>query len=352
MSKEKLTSITSEELKLTHDDYFREGFEIKRVAVAFLKKKLPKKTLDCLDLEKLVIESRHLIDEVFKKTFTDVMYRVPIKGTKGKKHVNFFVIIEHKSRQDYLTIFQLWGYVHRVCRREFLATPKRDREKVNYRLPPVIAIIVYHGESQFRGKTELSELFAPLPGLENYLPKLQAILVDLSTIDDDDPLMNDPEVPELRMILMTLKVIFRKDAAMKVKEVIEALRPYSDDPDMRRVIRMTWVYLANNARHLKRGFDTLLGTFEEVIGEKVMSTLVEMWKAEGKTEGKAEGKAEGVAEGEARGEIRATLKQRFNGVSQDIRDAIQSITDLVALESLLAHAESCKSLDEFAEALR
>ena len=92
----------------------------------------------------------------------------------------------------------------------------------------------------------------------------------------------------------------------------------------------------------------VLGTFEEVIGEKVMSTLVEMWKAEGKTEGKAEGVTEGVA----KGEIRATLKQRFKEVPQEIKDAIQSMTDLTALESLLAHAESCKSLDEFAESLR
>jgi len=69
-------------------------------------------------------------------------------------------------------------------------------------------------------------------------------------------------------------------------------------------------------------------------------------------EGKAEGKAEGEAFGEVRGEIRATLKQRFKEIPQDIKDAIQSMTDLVALESLLAHAETCLSLDEFADALK
>jgi len=176
------------------------------------------------------------------------------------------------------------------------------------------------------------------------LPKLQAILVDLSTIDDDDPLMNDPEVPELRVILMTLKVIFRRDVAMKVKEVIEALKPYSDDPDMRRVIRRTWVYLANNARYLKRSLMTLQSTFEEVIGERVMSTLVEMWLAEGAVKGRAEG--------EAKGEIRAILRLRFREVPQEIKDAIQSMTDLVALQSLVVHAENCRSLEEFAEAIR
>ena len=337
MCKEEL--MTSESIKLTHDGYFRETFQTKRLAQAFLKKKLPMKTLACLDLEKLAVVDPHTTDEVFKETFADVAYRVPIKGTKGKKHVNFFVIIEHKSEQDYQTIFQLWSYVFRVCRREFLATSKRDRKRPGYRLPPVIAIIVYHGDRKFLGVTELSELFAPLPGMEDYLPKLQAILVDLSTIDDDDPIMNDPKVPELRVVLMTLKVIFRKDVAVKIKEVLEEMKPYSDDPAMRRIIRATWVYLANNAKHLKRSFSTLLDTFEDVVGEKVMSTLVEMWKAEGK------------AEGVAKGQLQATLKQRFKEVPQEIKDAIWSMTDLVALQSLVAHAETCQSLDEFAEAL-
>ena len=82
-----------------------------------------------------------------------------------------------------------------------------------------------------------------------------------------------------------------------------------------------------------------------------MSTLVEMWLAEGAVKGRAEGSAEGEAKGVVKGEIRATLKQRFGEVSQEVKDTIQSMTDLVALESLLAHAETCKSLDKFSEAL-
>jgi len=76
-----------------------------------------------------------------------------------------------------------------------------------------------------------------------------------------------------------------------------------------------------------------------------------LWKLEyysGLTAAKAEGKAEGVV----MGEIRATLKHRFGVVPQEIKEAVQSMTDLVALESLLAHAETCQSLNEFAEVLK
>ncbi len=43
------------------------------------------------------------------------------------------------------------------------------------------------------------------------------------------------------------------------------------------------------------------------------------------------GEAKGKAEGEAKGEIRAILRLRFKEVPQEIKDVIQSMTDLVTL---------------------
>jgi predicted transposase YdaD len=103
MSKAKSSSVIPEDLKLTHDGYFQETFQTKRLAKAFLRKVLPKETLKCLHLEKLTTEKRDNTDELFKGAIADIVYRVPIKGTK--EYVNFFVVMEHKSRQDHLTIF-------------------------------------------------------------------------------------------------------------------------------------------------------------------------------------------------------------------------------------------------------
>jgi hypothetical protein len=256
--------------------------------------------------------------------------------------VNFFVVIEHKSYQDFLTIFQLWGYVYRICRQEFLAAQERDEDKADYRLPPVVAVIVYHGESKFRGATELSELFLPLPGLEHHLPRLQAILFDLNSIADNDPLLNDPEVPELKVVLMVLKTVFRQDVALKIQDVLRELKPYSDDPAMRRIIRATWIYLAHNAKHLRRNFDTFIDTVQEVVGEKIMPTMVEIWKAEGKAEGKVEA---------GRNMILAVLRAKFNTIPKKVEDAVRSMNDPTALESFAVQAASCTSLEEFKKIL-
>ena len=345
MDPEKPLSIVPEDLKLSHDGYFRETFQVKRIARSFLRRTLSKKTRDCLDLRRLTVEPRHQTDDIFKEAIADVVYRVPIKGIK--EHVNFFVVVEHKSYQDFLTIFQLWGYVYRICRREFLAAMERGVSQTYYRLPPVVAIIIHHGESKFQGKTELAELFLPLPGLEDHLPKMQAILFDLNSIADDDPILSDSDAPELKVVLMVLKCVFRRDVALKIKDVLEELKPHSDDPATRRLIRATWVYLANNAKHLKRSFDTLRDTIQQVTGEKQMPTMVEIWKAEGLALGRAAGKAEGKAE-----MILTFLRTKFRRVPKGIEKAIRQMTDPIALDSLAARIVDCPSLDEFAKELK
>ena len=221
-----------------------------------------------------------------------------------------------------------------------------------YRHPPIVAIIVHHGATKFKGATELSEMFVPIPGLEQHFPGLRAILFDLSDIDDDDPILNDPKVPELKVVLMVLKVVFRKDVMMKVTDVIQALKPHSDDPATRRVIRATWVYLMNNARHLrKQNWGVLANTFKEVTGDEDMPTMVEVWKAEGKAEGVAEGEAKGKAEAKAEA-ILIVLRERFKKVPNVTESAIRQLRDPVALDSWTAYAASCKSMEEFVAALK
>ena len=205
-------------------------------------------------------------------------------------------------------------------------------------LPTIVAIIVYHGETQFKGATELAEMFQSLPGLEPYLPRMQAILFDLCSIDDDDPILNDPEVPELKVVFMVLKTVFRTDVALKVGDVIQALKPHSDDPATRRIILATWIYLVNNAEHLRRNMDVLQDTFKEIIGEKDMPTMVEIWKAEGKAEGKAE-------------TVLTVLRAKFQDVPQEVESALCQMRDPIALDSWAAQAATSLSMEEFAEAL-
>ena len=281
---------------MTHDRFFAETFKTKRLAKGFLRRTLPVILLDCLDLDGLTTEPRHLTDEQFREFITDVVYRVPIKGTD--QYADFFVFLEHKSFNDGWTIFQLWIYVVFVCLQEYRKAELEGRLSADYRLPPVFAIIVHHGETRFTAATELSEMFAPLPGIEPYLPKFRAVLFDLNTIPDDE-VADDPDAPELKLVLMALKTVFRKDVSTKVKTILEELGPVSDDPLLRRFIRLVWLYLVSRAKHMERNYKILYDTIKTIVEVKPMPTMLEIWTAEAVAQGEARGEARGIGIGEA-----------------------------------------------------
>jgi predicted transposase/invertase (TIGR01784 family) len=68
--------------------------------------------------------------------------------------------------------------------------------------------------------------------------------------------------------------------------------------------------------------------------------------AEGEIKGLAKGKAEGLVEGQIQGILRV-LTARFASAPDDIRQAVEAKTDLSALETLLIHAATCDTLDDF-----
>ena len=62
----------------------------------------------------------------------------------------------------------------------------------------------------------------------------------------------------------------------------------------------------------------------------------------------------GYETGEMKGEAKATIKvlrSRFGSVPDDIILAMGNMNDPIAIDSLLAHAATCTSLEDFADSL-
>ena len=344
---------STELLPLTHDEFFTGTFQTKRLAKGFLRVVLPKELLECLDLDGLTFEPRHVTDDiVVRDRVVDVVYRVPIKETE--QHIDFFTVLEHKSFNDLWTVFQLWRYVYRICQQEYDKVEDANRGHVpaGYRLPPVIAIVIHHGESRFTGKTELSELFLQLPGIEKYLPKLQAVLFDLNVIADD-AIPEDPEVPEMKLVLAALKLVFRKDVTTKIAEILEELKPISDDPVFQDFVRAVWCYLVSSAKYME-GYEELQGIVNSVVEVEAMPTMLEKWTADAVAKREAEKKDEWTATAEAnkgRNMVLTALRKKFNTIPKEIEQAVLAMSDPIAMESVLEHVFDSNTLDEFATVL-
>ena len=67
--------------------------------------------------------------------------------------------------------------------------------------------------------------------------------------------------------------------------------------------------------------------------------------------GRAEGKVEGKVEA-GRNMVLTILRARFKKVPKEVARIVFAMNDPTALESWAAHAATCKTMDEFADALK
>lgn len=233
----------------------------------------------------------------------------------------------------------------------------KDTEKFNaaYRLSPVLMIIFHHGETFFTGPTNVSDVYHKIEGMEEFLPQHKAILYDLSQIPESE-LPDDPNVPELGVVLRIMQIIFQIDIATKSLDVLEKLRPYSEQPKYRRIIRFLWVYMLNSARRMKKqNLEKITEAIKSVIGGKKMTEMTSILE-DMIAEGRAIGEAWGEARGEARGKRNAIarilrVRLHLQSVPNRITSRLLEIGDLIVLDSLTELAAVCETLEEFESAL-
>ena len=334
---------------LNHDKFFQIVFQLKSLAIAFLKQVLPKKIVEQIDLDTLTIERRHQISELFRGTIPDFVYRVPIRGRDT--FVDFFIVLEHKSADSFWTILQVWFYVVVICQREYNKAKEEGRLNANYRLPPVIAIIFHSGETRFKGFLEVNDTIAMIDGYEEYAPRMKAILYDLNMTGYDE-IASDENVPELLFSLTIMKAVFDKNVFQKTKEAIAEYKKYTTNPLKIRLMRTVAVYIYQNAKALRKlgESDLFLNMYKNEIGEQNMSTMVEYWLEKGEAKGEAKGKAEGKAEGKA-DTIVLQLNSKFGFIPEELENRINQITDIDRLNQLAKSILSCQSLEEFEKEL-
>ncbi|MGL6226391.1 MAG: Rpn family recombination-promoting nuclease/putative transposase [Thermoguttaceae bacterium] len=333
--------------EITHDDFFKQTFALKSVAIAFLKLVLDLALLKNLDLQNLTVEEAAYLGLKFNDFYADKVYRIPFFDG-GQLYIR--VIIEHKSQNDFGTIAQLTNYVMQSHVNEM---GKIDKWRKGTRLPPVVAIILHQGNTAFRGMTEFSDVIHKQAGVDEYQVKMRAILFDLSQITIEN-LPHDPDCPEFWPIMMIMKTVFRKkDVLENFDEILQELEPYLDDPGYLYLTRLAVHYVASsNAKELADA--DILGmeqAIQKTVGGDMTVTFTNSFYTKGVALGEARGVALGEARGEARGEVKSILtilKARFKvEVPRRIVNELNSRTDEIALQSLVALAATCDSLEDF-----
>ncbi|MGB4263406.1 MAG: Rpn family recombination-promoting nuclease/putative transposase [Fervidobacterium sp.] len=293
------------DLATPHDAFFKVTFGDKDVAQDFLKHYLPAQIASAVDLNYLTKENNSFVDERFKESFTDILYKTKINGEDGY----IYFLFEHKSYQDPLVILQLLRYIVRIWEEKY------DRK--TKKLPIIIPMVIYHGESKWNVQTKLINLIKGIDGLpeetKKYIPVYEYELYDLSPFGQ----VVIVGLALTKVVLEVMQLVMITDTKKfheAMKKVLEDIAQLPEDK-FERFVEACITYI------LSVRDDVDIGTIEkesrEILSERseaIMSVAERL---------RNEGRLEGEAEGRRKGKIEFVLKNLSKKFGEDLTDEMK-----------------------------
>jgi predicted transposase/invertase (TIGR01784 family) len=324
----------SDQLTNPHDAFFKTIWSRPDVAWDFVTHYLPAEIAARLVPGSLQLCKDSFVDPALHEYFSDLLYQVDLRD--GGR-VFIYVLLEHKSFSDNGTPLQLAQYLVRIWDQEQQQTQSPWRS-------PIIPIVVYHGRGRWRAVRQFQDLFPQRAGLENYIPAFCYELCDLSHLSDE---AIKGQVL-LRVALLVLKYIFRRELRRRLPEILGLLRELGDQRRGLEFLQVLLKYLAVAGRYLDP--DTLRQAVRVALSQPeddVMATVAEIWVQEGLQRGLQQG-----AENNARENVLALLEDRFGTLPVELTATLEGIRDLARLKQLLLQAAKTPSPAAFLQMCR
>jgi len=321
-----------------HDPFFRSTFSEPGLFRKWLVWFLPI-LAELLDLDRMELQKDSLIDEKLKAHYNDLLYKIPIRGTD--KSMVVFVLIEHKSSPERLTMLQILRYIVLIWMREISAAIDEKRF-TDFVLPPVLPIIVYHGAQPFTAPIRLSELVYQLKGFEKHSPDFEGILLDLTLTAESDL----PDDLDLYAVLTIMQAVFRPDIAERILKIYQKIKHKLDDLHYRdRWLKILRYAMTSSKYFSPKNYDEVTNQMSET-DVATISPLYQELLAEGEVIGIAKERNAWTADKVEF--LLRILTRKFGEVPSTIRDKLHSIHDLEVLGQLTEFvALDCQSFAEF-----
>ncbi len=227
-----------------HDKYFKEVFSHADSAASFFQNYLPAKLAPHLDWSSLALQPGTFVDEKLAVRQSDLLYHVTAK----KKPLFLYVLFEHQSTPDPLMPLRLLGYMLRIWD-QYLKKHKRA-----IKLPPVLPLVLYHGQRGWSAPLCFEALFELPPELGKilrpFMPKFRHKLVDLSRLLSKQLL----GAPEVRILLQLFKSVTlgKQELLKSIEETAALMAELLHDPSGKAaLVTASFVYVYFSSRDIQ-----------------------------------------------------------------------------------------------------
>ena len=290
-----------------HDAFFRALIGNPRVADAVIRWLIPEHFRALLSDEPFRPIESTFVDSGLRVSHADSVF-----WTRRKDGGIAHAIVEHKSFVDPRTPLQLAEYMTRIWRNH------ERQEGLRGKLPLIIPIVIFHGTARWNVPLSLRDM------VDSSEDPFEYTLLDLRRTPFEDL----PSDPQARSGLGLLKYVFDEDPPhdhlVEIMKNLSELKPEAMD------------YMVEHYQLAGEALERLLREADPQLLERLMPTVAEAWKEEGRAEGLVQGKAETLLR---------QLERRFGAVPEESRTRVlaASVEDL---DAWLDAFVSASSLDD------
>ncbi len=320
-----------------HDHFFKEVFSRKETASNLIERFLPAEVVRILDLSSLESSKGSFVDPELREHYSDLLYRVDIRGG-GAAYV--YVLFEHKSYPDRQVAFQVLRYMVRIW---------EHMVRQGERLVPIIPMVVYHGLGRWRVGDSFGELLNSPEELKAFQPDYRYQLLDLSRYSDEE--LKSGVLRGVHLLL--LKYILRPDLREHVWEIFSLMEDLLAREDGLEWLEVMIRYLSQATDRITE--EELREAVESVFAEeggRIMGTIAEKWVEQGLEQGIKQGLDQGLAEGFRKGllsGIEMGLELRFGSAGLKLLPEIYRVKNVAALQAIHEGLKTASSLEELRE---
>jgi predicted transposase/invertase (TIGR01784 family) len=302
-----------------HDTFFRESFTRSEVARDFLRCQLPAALLAELDLTTLTIGKDSYVASDLRTAYSDLVYRVAYRG----EPLNVYLLFEHKSWAEHWTVLQLLRYIAAEGEQYRKQHPKTRH------LPPVLPLVIYHGERPWQAPAAFQDLVKPLPdSLVPFVPSFGYRLVDLS----------GPTNAEIkgrvltRLVQLAMRWVFDAEPVARLRELLALIDQIEDRDTAVEVLESLLRYFVQGTERVDEPtVRTLLQ--QTSTGEPIMQTFIDRYIEQGINQGISQGLDQGQRLGEATALLRQ-IERKFGPPSDSVRERVLAADSDTLLEWL------------------
>ena len=281
----KSNSITNSE----HDKLFKKILENREQTAKFLDMVLGSgKDITAKNLE---LYNKEFITDKFEKNETDIVYKVT--------NLNVYIIIEHQSTADRTMPYRVRKYKTALMDS---AINKKEMKKASYKLPRIIAIVLYTGKQKWEN-LKLEDMQEPLKWYKEDYDEF--ILVDVNSFKKE-------EILEGNLIITKVMLLEREENledVIKDIEIIMDKEKIKQDIQYKELLKIFIEYTFINEKYkaIRKYIETLINKIFDEEGDDVEMSHVTQIFDEAFDKAEKRGEKRGEIRGERKGE---TKKQK------------------------------------------